>query len=138
MSHAPRGKSWRGLGLAGIQPQCRAFGATASLAGMLHPNFCGIYWTKFECFLSKIQNVIKLLMSCIRCTEVPLCEAQSFSQRKRTEARIQYGLGFAKQFCGKGSAKPRLIPFRQNLHFAVQEGTGGMHGGFFGGGRQTL
>src|SRR3989344_2999988 len=41
LSHAERGKSWRGLGLAGIQPQCRAFGATAFLAGMLHPNFCG-------------------------------------------------------------------------------------------------
>ncbi len=24
---------------------------SAFLAGMLHPNFCGIYWTKFECFL---------------------------------------------------------------------------------------
>jgi len=70
-------------------------------------------------------------MSCIRCAEAPLCEAQSFSQGKRTEARIQCGLGFAKQFCGKGFAKPRLISFRQNSHFAVQEGAGGMHGGFF-------
>src|SRR3989344_915472 len=34
MSHAERGKSWRGLGLAGIQPQCRAFSGAPILAGI--------------------------------------------------------------------------------------------------------
>jgi len=34
-SHAERGKSWRGLGLAGIQPNHRRFTPTHFLAGML-------------------------------------------------------------------------------------------------------
>jgi len=57
MSHAERGKSWRGLGLAGIQPQCRAFSATAFLAGIRILNFGGIYWTKFECILLIILTI---------------------------------------------------------------------------------
>jgi len=43
------------------------------------------------------------------------------------------GLGFAKQFCGKGFAKPRLEIFeiRRDWVSAPQKGAGGMRGGFF-------
>src|SRR3989344_7114597 len=41
LSHAERGKSWRGLGLAGIQPNHRRFAPTHFFAGILISFSCG-------------------------------------------------------------------------------------------------
>ncbi len=77
-------------------------------------------------------------MSCIRCAEAPLCEAQSFSKRKRTEARIQMRTRFCEAILRKRIRKTETNFLLPELHFAVQDGAGGMHGGFFGGERQKF
>ena len=75
-----------------------------SVAPSARPHFWRESFTRiFAVYVGQSSNVFrrksrrsKLLMSCIRCAEAPLCEAQSFSQRKRTEARIQMRTRFCE------------------------------------------
>src|SRR3989338_8515191 len=70
LSHAERGKPFWILDSAGIQPQCRAFGATAFLARIRILNFGGG---------GEIRTHGALRHSCFqdRCTK-PLCDASYY------------------------------------------------------------
>ena len=66
----------------------------------------------------------KLLMSCIRCAEAPLCKAQSFSQRKRTEARIQMRTRFCEAILRERIRKTSANFFSPEFAFRRAGGCG--------------
>lgn len=96
MSHAERGKSWRGLGLAGIQPNHLRFAPTPFLAGILISFSGGSFYLKFELGLRRILKKVE-----------SLCDAVSFGRN------LKKGEGVTEDWeCeGKDSVTPSLFVF---------------------------